>query len=98
IGLRSKMYSIKLDNNEETKKAKGVKKYVIKKNLKHECYDKILTSGKNMFSKMKMIRSQKHRVYTLEQNKVSLSAYVDKRYFLEDGVQSYAYGHYRIMG
>ena len=45
IGLRSKMYSIKLDDDEETKKAKGVKKYVIKKDLKHECYDKILTSG-----------------------------------------------------
>jgi len=37
IGLRSKMYSIKFDDDEETKKAKGVKKYVIKKNLKHEC-------------------------------------------------------------
>jgi len=28
--------------------------------------------------------------------KIGLSAYDDKRYILEDGISSYAYGHYRI--
>ena len=28
--------------------------------------------------------------------KVSLSAYDDKRYIQEDGITSYAYGHFRI--
>ena len=36
IGLKSKMYSIKLNDNSEEKKAKGIKKYVVKKTLKHE--------------------------------------------------------------
>ena len=30
-------------------------------------------------------------------NKVSLSAYDDKRYILEDGISSYAHGHYRCQ-
>ncbi len=96
IGLKSKMYSIKLDDDKESKKAKGVKKYVIEKDLRHKHYNEILKSGKNMHSKMKMIRSMKHKVYTLEMNKVSLSAYDDKRYIHEDGITSYAYGHYKI--
>ena len=97
IGLKSKMYSIKLDDDKESKKAKGVKTYVIKKDLKHQYYDNILTSGKNMYSKMKLIRSMKHQLYTMEMNKVSLSAYDDKRYISNDGITSYAYGHYRIV-
>ena len=32
----------------------------------------------------------------MEMNKVSLSAYDDKRYILDNGISSYAYGHYQI--
>ena len=96
IGLKSKMYSIKLDDDKESKKAKGVKTYVIKKDLKHEYYDNMLASGKNMYSKIQLIQSMKHQLYTLEMNKVSLSAYDDKRWIMKNGITSYAYGHYRI--
>ena len=96
IGLRSKMYSISVDNGKEEKKAKGIVKSVIKKELKHETYKDILETGSKMYSKMKVIRSQKHRIYTMKLNKVSLSAYDDKRYILNDGISSVAYGHYRI--
>lgn len=40
IGLRSKMYSQIKDNNENCKTAKGIKKIVIKKDIKHEDYKK----------------------------------------------------------
>ena len=96
IGLRSKMYSIKLDDGKEDKKAKGVVKSVIKKDLKHDMYNDTLKTGKKMYSRMKVIRSQKHRVYTMDMNKISLSAYDDKRYLLEDGISSYSYGHYQM--
>ena len=33
----------------------------------------------------------------MEINKVSLSAYDDKRYILDDGITSYAYGHYKTL-
>jgi len=64
--------------------------------LKHENYKQILETGEKMNSTMKMIRSFDHSIYTVNVTKVSLSAYDDKRYILDDGVSSYAYGHYKI--
>ena len=46
---------------------------------------------------MKAIRSSKHQVNSYEINKISLSCYDDKRYILDDGSNSYAYGHYKIV-
>jgi hypothetical protein len=65
--------------------------------LKHETYKNILESSGKMYSKMKVIRSSKHQLYTMEINKVSLSAYDDKRWIKDDGVSSYAYGHCKII-
>ena len=96
IGLRSKMYSIKLDDDSEKKTAKGIVRNVIKKYLKHENYKQILETGGRMNSSMKMIRSFDHKIYTVNVTKVSLSAYDDKRYILDDGVTSHAYGHFGI--
>ena len=45
---------------------------------------------------MKTIRSQNHQIGSYEINKVSLSCFDDKRYILEDGISSYAYGHHLI--
>ena len=50
-----------------------------------------------MLHKMKTIRSQNHKLGSHEINKVSLSCFDDKRYILEDGITSYAYGHYKIQ-
>jgi hypothetical protein len=97
IGLRSKMYSIKLDDDSEKKRAKGIVRNVIKNHLKHDNYKHILETGDRMNSSMKMIRSFDHNVYTVNVTKVSLSAYDDKRYILDDGVTSYAYGNYCIQ-
>ena len=91
IGLRSKMYSIMKDNNEGKKTAKGISRNIIKKELKHETYKEILESSSRMYSHMKCIRSKKHRLYTMDIIKVSLSAYDDKRFILNDGITSLAY-------
>ena len=40
-------------------------------------------------------RTDCHRVYTTRTTKTSLSAFDSKRYLLEDGIQSLAYGHYK---
>ena len=95
IGLRSKMYSIKLASDKEEKKAKGIVKSVVKRGLKHEMYDNILMESGKMLSKMKVIRSVKHSVYAIEMNKISLSAYDDKRHLIDE-ITSLPYGHYRI--
>ena len=46
VGLRSKMYSYVKDNGKNEKTAKGVKKYVINKNIKHEDYKDTLMDKK----------------------------------------------------
>ena len=96
VGLRSKMYSYIKDNQKEEKTAKGIKKNIIKNNLKHINYKETLFNNKQMHHKMKTIRSQNHQIGSYEINKVSLSCYDDKRYILEDGIHSYAHGHFSI--
>ena len=98
IGLKSKMYSISLDNEKNSKKAKGVKKNVIRKGITHGDYIDVLSESKVMHHKMKTIRSDCHQVSSYEINKISLSPFDDKRYILSDGISSYAYGHLNING
>jgi len=45
---------------------------------------------------MNVIRSHLHDVYTEEVNKVALSTEDDKRVIMENGLQTLAYGHYRL--
>ena len=96
VGLRSKMYSYIKDNQKEERTAKGIKKNIIKNDIKHINYKETLFDKKQMYHKMKTIRSQNHQLGSFEINKVSLSCFDDKRYILEDGINSYAYGHYKI--
>ena len=96
VGLRSKMYSYIKDNNKGGKTAKGIKKNVIKNNITHENYKDILFNDKQMYHKMKTIRSDNHELGSYEINKVSLSCFDDKRYIHKDGKTSYAYGHKNI--
>ena len=98
IGLKSKMYSISLDNEKFSKKAKGVKKNVIRKGISHGDYIDVLSESKVMHHKMKTIRSDCHQISSYEINKISLSPFDDKRYILSDGISSYAYGHLNITG
>ena len=44
-----------------------------------------------------MQQSNNHQVGSYELNQVSLSWFDDKRYIHENGITSYAYGHYRIQ-
>ena len=94
IGLRSKMYSYVKDNQKGGKTAKGIKKIVIKNYIAHEDYKNVLFENKQLYHKMKTIRSQNHELGSYEINKVSLSCFDDKRYILKNGIDSLAYGHY----
>ena len=96
VGLRSKMYSYMKDDHKGGKTAKGIKKTVIKKDLKHTDYKETLFNNKQIHHTMKTIRSNKHQLSSYEFNKISLSCFDDKRYILQDGIKSHAYGHYEI--
>ena len=100
VGLRSKMYSYTVelpkDKVKNTKKLKGITKSVISKDINHSHYLSVLQNNSFMNHKMKTIRSNYHEVSSYEINKISLSCYDDKRYILDDGITSYAYGHVKI--
>ena len=96
VGLRSKMYSYIKDNQKVGKTAKGIKKNIIKNNIKHEDYKNVLINSKQIHHTMKTIRSINHQLGSYNLNKVSLSCFDDKRYIANDGINSFAYGHYKI--
>ena len=96
VGLRSKMYSYIKDNHKGGKTANGIKKNIIKNNIKHEDYKNVLINNKQIHHTMKTIRSMNHQLGSYELNKVSLSCFDDKRYIANDGINSFAYGHYAI--
>ena len=96
VGLKSKMYCYVKENLAGGKTAKGIKKNVIKNNIKREDYKNILLNSKQLHHKMKTIRSQKHQLGSYEINKISLSCFDDKRYIHNNEITSYAYRHYKI--
>ena len=95
VGLRAKLYCFKT-NEYETKKAKGVKKKVIEKDIKMDEYKKVLFKKEEIYKKMTNIQSKNHELYTTEINKIALSSQDDKRYILEDNIHTLALGHYRM--
>ena len=88
IGLKPKMYSLISVDDEEKIRAKGVSK-----KLKHSEFVDVLFNEKVIRHNMKRIQSRIHRLGTYDVFKISLSCLVDKRYALDDGVNTVAYFH-----
>ena len=101
------MYAIRLDAVEhaarndksiklETKKSKGTKKSVVSKEIRFEHYEATLETGQSMRHSQMSFKTDAHQVYTTRVTKTSLSAFDSKRWLHDDGIASYAFGHYRI--
>ena len=96
VGLRAKLYSYKMEEGEENKKCKGIKKAVVTKSISHENYKSCLQTGQEQLRRQTIIRSYEHNLYLEEVNKIALSAADDKRYLLKDSYDTLAWGHRRI--
>ena len=100
VGLRPKLYSFEYIDNEGVTRckntAKGVKKSVKNNKLSFTDYERCLREMCVKSVEMKSIRSEKHRIYTYNINKIGLSAYDDKRYICDDGVSTLSHGHVSI--
>ena len=95
VGLTSKMYSY-ITEEKNSKTVKGVKKNIIKKEIKHTDYKNVLFKSEKMHHQMQSSRSERHQISSYHLNKVSLSPFDDKRYILNDGITSYAYGNKKL--
>ena len=91
--LRSKSYSFLKENGKGEKKAKGVKKCAVKKELKHQNFVNCLLTGEREIRKQNVIRSHEHHLFTETVEKIALSADDDKRVVLKNGIDTLALGH-----
>ena len=96
VCLRSKLCSIQFEGGVRHS-AKGVQKSV-KKTLNHELFKECLLKKGKVKRFMTQLRSKDHQIVVSRVHKVALSSYDDKRYLLNDGIHSLAYGHYKIKG
>ena len=94
--LRAKLYTFKMNDGEENKKCKGIKSGVVEKSITHEDYKTCLFELKEQRRQMNVLRSYNHTIYTETVNKVALSPFDDKRYILEDNINTLAWGHHKI--
>ena len=90
------VFTIKVDEI-NVRKAKGVKKNVVKKQIKHEQYKQALFSKEQMWHGMNILRSEGHEIYGMHVNKISLSPFDSKRWIADDGVSTKAYGYNNWM-
>ena len=87
IGLKTKMYSILDENNNEKSTNKGHNAFI----EFQEFYDTLFQ--KNILRHaMRGIKSKNHNLGTYETRR-SLSCFDDKRYILKNGINALAYGH-----
>ncbi len=65
--------------------------------LNHEAYKNLLLSGGTQRATNIRISSRLHVLETTSINKISLSAYEDKRYICDDGVTTLPHGYYKTV-
>lgn len=95
-GLRSKMYCVRTGRIDKMKKAKGVNKNVLKREI---CFDDYVNCLKNsciIVKDQKSFRTKLHNVFTIQQSKIALSPFDDKRHILENGIDTLAHGHFSL--
>ena len=95
VALRPKLYSF-LTESGEKQKAKGLKKSIKNKSLRHENFLKCLRTGKNQTRKQCLFRSRDHHIFTENMVKVALSCDDDKRIVLENGIDTLSLGHFLL--
>ena len=81
-----------MEDCSEHKKAKGTKKCVIKRKLMLENYKDSMFNNKIILKSQQRFKSDYHKVYTEELNKIALSSNDDKRLQTFNKITTYPYG------
>ena len=89
------MYAMDIQHDKEQKKAKGVPKNIVKKEMNFNMYKKTLYENCNEKVKFNSIRSYQHKLFSITCSKTGLSNFENKRYYVSNEL-SYPHGHYAI--
>ena len=95
--LRAKTYAYLMEDGSKHKKAKGTKKCIVKKELMFKHYKDCLFNDITLLKSQHRFRSDHHKVYTEEVNKIALSSNDDKRIQTYDKITTYPYGTNTFM-
>ena len=100
VGLRAKMYSMKLEKEDTKCAVKGVCKRVTEKILKHEDFRKCLMEDIEMRHPMTRIGHTHHQLQTISSIKKTLSPFNDKKWIEKEGndFKTHSFGHKDIPG
>ena len=79
---------------EKTKKAKGVNKSSLKKDITHEDYVNTMNTSETKSAIVRSIRNQNQQLWGIVQDKIVLSPYNDK-YMMIDELNNVPYGYER---
>ena len=92
--LRAKLYSYRIYNEEEeSKKCKGIKKCIVTKSLKFDDYIDCLFNDNDTYRSQLMFRSRRHNIHTIKVNKIALNRNDDKRIAKKDVISTLVHGH-----
>lgn len=97
VALRAKSYAYKLDGQEKIK-AKGIRGHVVKNHMSFNDHVQCLFGDNdlNVYRDNVSIRSFKHRIKTINTNKLTYNNHDDKRVSMDDRIHTLPHGHYKI--
>lgn len=96
VGLRPKMYSLRMADGGPAKKAAGGLVLTEADKLSHQEFVRALTSTTVHAVEFEQVQSHDHVMSTHLVRRVGLCGYDDKVYVCADGVHTLAHGHYRL--
>lgn len=79
------------------KKAKGVRRYVLKKQITFDDYLNCIKNCCVVTKYQNGIRSKLHQVYSIREKKIALSPYDNKRIILDNNINTLPWGHYNTL-
>ena len=95
VGTVPNVQYFKLDGGEK-KSAIGVTK-LAQRQLTHDRFEETLSSGRLIRTQNHKIASSSYQLHTVTINQVSLNAFDDKRYILDNGTDTLPFGHINIV-
>ncbi|KAK9745788.1 hypothetical protein QE152_g6622 [Popillia japonica] len=81
-----------LENLATVKKAKGVKKHIVRNRITFNDYLACLIENKQTVIEQKLFKSENHQVSTIKQTKVALSPHDDKRFIITGTCETLPWG------
>ena len=91
VGTGAKTYSI-LTLKGVKKRLKGIKKYVVDKEITHEDYLNCVLQNKQYYHEQNTILAKRNEMYTQTMKKKSLDSFDDKIFITRDNIHTYPWG------